>query len=79
MTKDKNSIASEIRSELTSKGISVSGEDFERPWGGFFKIGNESLPLFLNNYFNGIELPFDISRLNVSPKILVVEPGKKLS
>jgi mannose-6-phosphate isomerase-like protein (cupin superfamily) len=79
LTKDKNSIASEIRSELASKGITVSGEDFERPWGGFFKIGNESLPFFLNNYFNGIELPFDISRLNVSPKILVVEPGKKLS
>ncbi|HMQ69448.1 MAG TPA: phosphoheptose isomerase [Ignavibacteria bacterium] len=75
----KEQIHVQIKKELEEKGLSTAGEDFERPWGGFFKISNESLNLFLEIYFSGIELPFDITKLNVSPKILVVEPGKKLS
>jgi mannose-6-phosphate isomerase-like protein (cupin superfamily) len=76
---DKNKIASVLREDLRSKGLEIAGEDFVRPWGGFFKIDNSSLPTFLDTYFKGVELPFDINKLNVSPKILVVEPGKKLS
>jgi len=75
----KEQIHIQIKKELEEKGLSTAGEDFERPWGGFFKISNDSLNKFLEIYFSGIELPFDISKLNVSPKILVVEPGKKLS
>ncbi|MCY7361146.1 MAG: phosphoheptose isomerase [Ignavibacteria bacterium] len=79
----KDQISSQIRKEIESKSIKISGEDFERPWGGFFKIDNESLSKFLSVYFNGVELSQnisqDISNLNVSPKILVVAPGKKLS
>lgn len=75
----KEQIHIQIKKELEIKSLSTAGEDFERPWGGFFKIANESLNGFLEIYFSGIELPFDITKLNVSPKILVVEPGKKLS
>lgn len=77
--KTKQEIYTEIKKDLTDKNIKISGEDFERPWGGFFKIADESLNDFLSIYFSGVKLPFDISKLNVSPKILVVEPGKKLS
>lgn len=76
---DKNNVASGIREELLSKGLKIAGEDFARPWGGFFQIDPESLGIFLDTYYHGVELPFDIAKLNVSPKILVVEPGKKLS
>ncbi len=75
----KSKVAAEIKTDLESKNIGISAVDFERPWGGFFKIDNSSLNKFLETYFNGVELPFDISRLNVSPKILAVEPHKKLS
>ena len=75
----KNNISSEIRNMLLNNNLKISGEDFDRPWGGFFKIENESLNNFLSLYFSGIKLPFDINKFNVSPKILVVEPGKKLS
>lgn len=75
----KEQVHAHIKKDLEDKGLKTSGEDFERPWGGFFKIANESLSGFLKIYFSGIELPFDITKLNVSPKILVVEPGKKLS
>lgn len=75
----KEQIHIQIKKELEGKGLSTAGEDFERPWGGFFKIADESLKGFLEIYFSGIVLPFDITKLNVSPKILVVEPDKKLS
>lgn len=75
----KEQIHKKITDDLSGKGLKISGEDFERPWGGFFKISDESLNEFLSTYFSGVKLPFDITKLNVSPKILVVEPGKKLS
>lgn len=75
----KKEISDEIRRNLFSKNLKISGEDFERPWGGFFKIEANSLSEFLSVYFSGIKLPFDINRFNLSPKILLVEPGKKLS
>lgn len=75
----KERISSEIRKELADKNLQIAGEDFERPWGGFFKIDNKSLDTFLSIYFKDIELPFNITKLNVSPKILIVAPGKKLS
>lgn len=75
----KEQIHIDIKKELEDKGLKTAGEDFERPWGGFFKIADESLSVFLEIYFSGIELPFEITKLNVSPKILVVEPNKKLS
>ncbi len=77
--KKKEDIRKEIKNTLEEKGLKISGEDFERPWGGFFKISDDSLEKFLSNYFSDIKLPFDVSKLNVSPKILVVAPGKKLS
>ncbi len=79
MEDSKTLTASKIREELLKKNLKLSGEDFSRPWGGFFRIDNSSLHTFLNIYYEGVELPFDISKLSVSPKILVVEPGKKLS
>jgi mannose-6-phosphate isomerase len=77
--KTKDEIHEEIEKNLTAKALQIAGEDFERPWGGFFKISDESLNKFLSIYFSGVTLPFDITKLNVSPKILVVAPGKKLS
>lgn len=75
----KEQIHKKIREDLSAKGLTISGEDFERPWGGFFKIGDESMADFLSIYFSGVKLPFDIAELTVSPKILAVAPSKKLS
>ena len=77
--KSKDETYKKVKKELEQKGLKISGEDFERPWGGFFKIADDSLDKFLSIYFSDVSLPIDISKLNVSPKILVVAPGKKLS
>lgn len=75
----KSEISGEIRKKIQSQNLLIAGEDFERPWGGFFKIEAESLEDFLSVYFSEIKLPFELSKFNLSPKILLVEPGKKLS
>lgn len=75
----KEEIYEEIKKDISAKNLKTAGDDFERPWGGFFKISNDSLDNFMYIYFSGVKLPFDFTKLNVSPKILVVAPGKKLS
>lgn len=75
----KNRISEIVKADLLKKNLVISAEDFERPWGGFFKISNESLTDFLSIFFSGIKLPLDVDKFNVSPKILIVQPGKKLS
>ncbi|MBK8984124.1 MAG: phosphoheptose isomerase [Ignavibacteria bacterium] len=75
----KEVIHDEVKKKIESNRLKISGEDFKRPWGGFFKIADESLGDFLNIYFDGMELPAETKDLTLSPKILVVEPGKKLS
>lgn len=75
----KQQIAKQVREDLTNENLKIAGEDFDRPWGGFYKIDDNSLNEFLSIYFSDVKLPFDITKLNVSPKILVVAPHKKLS
>ncbi len=75
----KEEINDKVKEDLGKKNIIISGEDFERPWGGFFIISEESLKNFLSNYFTGVDLPSGFSNLNISPKVLVVAPEKELS
>lgn len=75
----KEEIRLEVKKELDERELKTDGEDFSRPWGGFFKIKNTSLNTFLENYYSDVKLPFDVTKLNVSPKVLVVAPGKRLS
>lgn len=65
--------------EIKSYGLSVASFDFERPWGGFFVIDEAQAQEFANVYFKG----FDVDKLSVagmlSPKVLLVKPGARLS
>ena len=65
--------------EIKSYGLSVASFDFDRPWGGFFVIDEDQAQEFANVYFEG----FDVDKLRVSgklsPKVLLVKPGSRLS
>jgi mannose-6-phosphate isomerase len=65
--------------EIKSYGLSVASFNFDRPWGGFFVIDEDQAQEFANNYFEG----FDVDKLRVSgklsPKVLLVKPGSRLS
>jgi len=78
-SEDKEGVKIKIRQELANYGFKITAEDFKRPWGGFFKINDKQNKLFINTFFKGINIPGEILKLYLSPKILAVEPGKRLS
>ena len=68
-----------VQAEIESYGLNVTDKDFSRPWGGFLVIDENQAQSFANTFFNGI----DVENLRVegklSPKLLIVMPGKRLS
>lgn len=54
--------------------VDLERSDFERPWGAFWAINKATASIFLKKHF-----PEAREILNISPKILLVEPKKKLS
>src|SRR3546814_5071531 len=75
----KEVLFNEIEGVLNGQGFQVVQQDQTRPWGGFFVIEESQAQHFANTYFNGL----DVQELKISgtlsPKILVVAPGKRLS
>jgi len=68
-----------IKQKLTANQFRIDGYDANRPWGGFFVIDENQAQQFADTYFDGL----DVSQLKISgklsPKILVVKPGQRLS
>jgi len=64
-----------VRSQIISMGFSITKEDDSRPWGGFFVIDEEQSEKFINTFFPEVKKPKE----KTSPKILLIEPQKKLS
>jgi mannose-6-phosphate isomerase len=68
-----------IKNELEVNQFDIISMDNSRPWGGFFVISEIQAQKFANTYFEGL----DVSALKISgklsPKILIVTPGKRLS
>lgn len=75
----KEEVASKFQEDLARMGYNVVEVDFERPWGGFFKIADDQAGRFISEYFDGVDLPKSVEGATLSPKFLIVESGKKLS
>ena len=64
---------------IKTQKLEVVDNDFNRPWGGFFVLDEAQAQEFADIYFDGL----DVSGLRVagklSPKILLVKPGARLS
>lgn len=77
-TTGKEEVFEKINETLASF-IRVRYTDTARPWGGFFVIDEEDTEKFISTFFERV-LPEHIEHMDrMSPKILVVEPGKRLS
>lgn len=78
-SKERKDVFTEIETYLTELNLRVVSSDFQRPWGGFFVIDETQAKQFADLFFPGV----DVSSLRISgklsPKILIVEPGKRLS
>ena len=74
----KEFVFNKVKELLESKNIAVEKIDDCRPWGGFFVIKDEDTLKFVELFFKEISESEDIKG-NISPKILLVAPEKKLS
>jgi len=75
----KINLFDQVEETLTNKRFRIKSKDTQRPWGGFFAIHEEDAQNFIKTFF------FEVNALDIytsnklSPKILLVEPGKRLS
>jgi mannose-6-phosphate isomerase-like protein (cupin superfamily) len=77
---DKSTVLQNVEQHLKAKGFSIVAKDFQRPWGGFFVIDEAQAVSFGGEYFPGIDVPsLAVKNGKLSPKILMVETGKRLS
>ncbi len=72
-------IIQKVETLLHSKNIPYTTKDFSRPWGGFFVISADSKAAFLAAFYPEMKEVLMDSDLPLSPKILCVAPGKRLS
>lgn len=75
----KNEIFNRVHSYLNQLGFEVVAKDTTRPWGGFFVINEDQAQKFAAHFFPGIEVDSLKISGKLSPKILMVQPDKRLS
>lgn len=78
----KGRIVSEIDTLLRATLFVPVEVNNEKPWGAYFRMDNNDAPRFIDEFFHGLsieEAQLGISGAELSPKILVVAPGQRLS
>lgn len=68
-----------VRKNIEDLGFRIENSDDQRPWGGFFVIDESQAQEFAEIYFKGVSLSDIRISGKLSPKILLVAPGKRLS
>ena len=75
----KTQIAEFVERYLGEAGFSISTQDFERPWGGFFVLDETQIRAFKAQFFPEVTLSEEQYAQKLSPKFLLVAPGARLS
>jgi mannose-6-phosphate isomerase len=75
----KEEVKKSVEKYLGEVELSIASSDFTRPWGGFFVIDEALADRFIKLYFPHLKAA-DLSIVGkLSPKILIVAPGQRLS
>lgn len=75
----KKEVFNKIENYLIGNDFLISNKDDARPWGGFFVIDEYQSHKFIEKYFPEFKTDDLLTGKKLSPKILIVEPEKKLS
>jgi len=75
----KEDILNNVEEEITANGFTITDKDHNRPWGGFFVIDEIQAADFAKTYFKDVSIGGLKISGKLSPKILVVQPGTRLS
>ena len=78
ITTSKSDVFDEIEAYISSF-VNIHSKDDTRPWGGFFVIEEADADKFIAQFFPHLNKDALSISGKLSPKILLVEPGKKLS
>lgn len=78
-TNTKEEVRNSVGQYLGELGLAIQSDDFDRPWGGFFVIQDKSTELFISTFFPTLSYDEIASGLQLTPKILVPAPEKRLS
>lgn len=79
---EKQFVISSIDGNLRQEGFRSVEIDGVKPWGGYIRLANEDAEKFIDTFFPSIsyeEAKLGNPEAELSPKILIVEPGKRLS
>lgn len=75
----KSDVFTAVNTYLTGLGFRTTRMDDARPWGGFYYVDEAQAPEFIRTYFPHLD-PADFAGFpKLSPKILIVAPGARLS
>jgi mannose-6-phosphate isomerase len=77
--KTKETVFNEASTMLQNLSFKIVNQDDTRPWGGFYVIDETQAAQFASQFFP--EEDFEALKISekLSPKILLVAPGKRLS
>lgn len=77
--KSKDELFQKIEASLRSEGLTIARKEPDRPWGGFFVIDEAQADLFCRIFFPNLEASSLRISGKLSPKMLLVQSGKRLS
>lgn len=75
----KQEVFKKVKHFLDQQGLQVVASDESRPWGGFYVINEAQSDEFIDLFFKDVDGSKGTGPGKLSPKILLVEPGKRLS
>ena len=78
-TTTREEVFSKVEKYLVDNGFTIDDKDTTMPWGGFFVIDEEQARRFSHIFFPDMEVAMSQIVGKLSPKFLLVEPGKRLS
>ena len=71
-----------IRDAIDDLGYTVVDQDEEKPWGAYYRFDSSEADRFIGEFFPGLsatEARLGGEGLELSPKLLLVSPGQRLS
>ena len=79
LNQDKKNTFKIVQEYLLEHQFRIINSDETRPWGGFFVIDEQQSKKFIDFFFSDVEDSKKQNTGKISPKILIVEKGKRLS
>lgn len=79
---EKIELTNAIIEQMSSVGYEVVEVNTDKPWGSYLRISGEQADTFVEEFFPGLspdEARLGIEGAELSPKILIVSPGQRLS